>query len=522
MNTTKRGNLGRSRSIHAIWVTALFAVVLGSGDTSAAGAMGLEARRGDARDGQVEWNAGIVAAPNGLLVDGRAARSGPSLPASNKSAGAAKTLINSGALSGLWFNPAQDGHGFNFTFMKREGANDVFAVTWYVYRNGAQVWLAGAGEVIGNSATAQVVVTSGAQFPPLFNAGSVTRTNWGTISINVVSCSRIDVSWAPVLAGYSPGSLTVQPIVVSGGTGATACQVTGGGGDDHGNSCATATTAFAPGVFTGSINPAGDADFFRINVGAATTLSARSFATTTLDPVATLYDANCNAIATNDDGGGGVNFFLERAVPAGTYFLGVTGFGNASTGNYSVELVTTAPPGNSVTLVFNNQLLYPANLRVNGVLVGSVAASSSAQQTFTLGSTLDASFELVRPIVGGVSIGDPMIGIYDRITNPAGTITFNINNVIGTTPYFIPRVNNNTGVALLMGVNVGLVSENLCNCVVPAFQQNTIFGYYRLFSNSNVRGYRNGSNYTGPFIFWDVSSAQSETGLVQLRADFPP
>lgn len=515
----------------AIWLMCVVAALLGIADASASDASALEAQRGDARNGEVAWHAGIVAAPNGLIVDSRAATLGSPATATAKSTQAAKALINPRAMSGQWFDPAQDGHGFNFTFVERPGQNDLFVVAWYVYRNGAQVWVNGAGEITGNTATAQVVVTSGGQFPPLFNAASVSRVTWGTIAINVIACDRIAVAWQPVVAGYTAGSLIAQPIAIAGGSGAAACQVTGGGGggggDDHGNSCAAASSAAAPGSVAGAINPAGDEDFFRVNLGSATTLTAQSSGIATLDPFATLFDANCNALVEDDDSGGGLNFRISRAVSAGTYFLRVRGFGS-TTGTYNVSFSTSGgsppPGGTSVTLAFTNRLIYPMIVRANGTTLGQVPASATAaSQTLTVSGPLDVTFEMVRPTTpNGTPVGDPVTGSFSTISMPSGTIPLTFTNVFGTTQIFAPLVNNNTAASLLMGVNMGLQSENRCNCTVPAFQQNTGFGYYRLFSNSNVRGYRDSSGYTGPFIFWNVSSAESQTGIVRLTANFAP
>ncbi len=510
-----------------IVVTGIFAADVSS-STSNSGAAPLEAARGEDLTGSVPWNAGVVAAPNGLLIDGRAATPGLLSTPQAKAAQTAKTLINPRSLSGLWFDPAQDGHGFNFTFVEREGANDIFAVTWYVYRNGAQVWMAGSGEVVGNAASAQVVLTSGAQFPPAFNPAAVNRQAWGTISIEVESCSRIRVSWQPVVSGFSAGSLTAQPIVVAGGS---PCQVTNPppSGDDHGNSCPSATTVAVPGSIGGAISPASDADFFRVNLGGATTLTVTSTSASSLDPLAVLFDSNCVAIASDDDGGGGLQFRLQRALSAGTYFVGVGSFAGATSGSYQLTFSTTsAPPpppsGNTATVAVTNQLIYPIIVRANGNTLGQVAAGGTASQTISVGSSLTVTFELVRPTLSGTPLGNEMAGTFQTmsITAPTNSFTYTVDNVIGTTPYFAPRVNNNTNVPLLMGVNMGLSSENRCNCVAPAFQQNTVFGYYRLFSNSNVRGYRTGSNYSGPFIFWNVSTAEVGTGIVRLTANIAP
>ena len=47
-----------------------------------------------------------------------------------------------------------------------------------------------------------------------------------------------------------------------------------------------------------------------------------------------LYDADCNRIAFNDDGGAGVNSLLLQHLDAGTYFIGVSSFGAGVAGTY--------------------------------------------------------------------------------------------------------------------------------------------------------------------------------------------
>jgi hypothetical protein len=84
-----------------------------------------------------------------------------------------------------------------------------------------------------------------------------------------------------------------------------------------------------------------------------------------------------------------------------------------------------------------------------------------------------------------------------------------------------------------MGVNMGLQSENRCDCVVGASTQDIGLGYYFLFSNSNDRGYPTGSSYTGPYIFWGhdamvnpggnlESLVESESGATRLEATTAP
>lgn len=195
---------------------------------------------------------------------------------------------------------------------------------------------------------------------------------------------------------------------------------------------------------------------------------------------------------------------------------------------------STPPPsggGNPVTLVITNDLIYQVNISVNGTVIGGVPASSSAQQTITPGSSLTVSYELVRPLVGGNPVGDPMVGQYQTISNPTGTINVTVNNYIGSQAYFAPVITNQTDATLLLGVNMGLVAQDLCNCTVPASGQNIAAGYYQLFTNSNVRLFPS-NTYSGAYTFFGsdpsnpsnsfVSSVAPNTGVLDLTVNTTP
>ena len=111
-----------------------------------------------------------------------------------------------------------------------------------------------------------------------------------------------------------------------------------------------------------------------------------------------------------------------------------------------------------------------------------------------------------------------MIGFYNVISNPSGSYTFTITNQIGTQQYFAPYVTNSTGGGLLMEVNGGLAAQSRCNCVVPTHGSNVAFGYYKLVSGSNVRGYQEGSGYTGTYTFFSSLTPYiaAKTGVIRL------
>lgn len=220
--------------------------------------------------------------------------------------------------------------------------------------------------------------------------------------------------------------------------------------------------------------------------------------------------------------------------PSTTTNYTLTASGPGGTRTATVTVGVGPAPGNTVTLEITNRLAYPVRVTVNGNVLGNVPAFDTASQTLTA-SSLSVSYELIRPTLGGRSLGDPISGFFDTINNPSGTVRLRVDNRFSNsdTAYFQPFVSNATAVDLLMEVNGGLQSQNRCNCTVPAFQDDTQFGYYRMFLNSNVRAYRSGSNYTGRYIYWGDGSngvaagripelAEPETGRVRLRATSAP
>ncbi len=239
-----------------------------------------------------------------------------------------KAVVNPSTLTGLWFDPAQGGQGFSFTFAQ----DGRVAATWYVYNGGRQIWLIGTGNLVGNTAVLSTVITSGAMFPPAFQTSQVQLTTWGTLTLTVQDCDRIGVAWAPTLAGFPSGSMTVRPLISSGGL---ACQVTNN--DDHGGICAEATSAPLNGSVSGRIEPGDDVDFFRVVLTQPGNFIATSRAGAGLDPLGKLHDADCNELIESDDVVAS-DFRLSRVLQPGTYYVSVRSFNAESVGDYAVDL----------------------------------------------------------------------------------------------------------------------------------------------------------------------------------------
>jgi hypothetical protein len=169
------------------------------------------------------------------------------------------------------------------------------------------------------------------------------------------------------------------------------------------------------------------------------------------------------------------------------------------------------------TIYITNDLDYTINVLVNGTVVGSVPPQERRYANVRVDS-LTVGFELVRPTLSGRALGDPMAGVFQTIYSPSGSYEFEVQAQIGQQRYFLPIITNKSSVPLLIEVNGGLESQNRCNCTAGANTTNVIAGYYKLFSNSNLRLFRDGSDYTGRYWFWGTDS----DGRVGSSGILPP
>lgn len=121
-----------------------------------------------------------------------------------------------------------------------------------------------------------------------------------------------------------------------------------------GNSADTAEAMEANGEGrSGDINSNDDADWFAITLveGRPYRFNAQGAEPNALaDPVLTLYDAEGHEVASDDDGGTGVNAYLSfTSVAGGQYYAAVSSFNHASKGHYQITASDTDVPGNTGT-----------------------------------------------------------------------------------------------------------------------------------------------------------------------------
>jgi len=97
------------------------------------------------------------------------------------------------AVSGNWYDPAQNGHGIQFELV----TPTILTAFWFTFDNaGNQVWVVGAGTVVGDHVVMQANRSGGGRFPPNFNPNSIVNLPWGTMTFTFSDCNTGRLDWA--------------------------------------------------------------------------------------------------------------------------------------------------------------------------------------------------------------------------------------------------------------------------------------------------------------------------------------
>jgi len=111
------------------------------------------------------------------------------------------------AFTGAWYDPAQPGHGL---FVEVLSGNRLLA-SWFAFDPSGkqQAWFTGVGTYSGNTATiTNVVLPTGGRFIPNFDAASVVRNAWGSLTFTFTDCNHGRVDFSSV-DGYGNGSMNI-------------------------------------------------------------------------------------------------------------------------------------------------------------------------------------------------------------------------------------------------------------------------------------------------------------------------
>jgi murein DD-endopeptidase MepM/ murein hydrolase activator NlpD len=112
------------------------------------------------------------------------------------------------AASGLWYDPAQSGHGFTLETVEVGGTLHLLAV-WFTYLDGAPRWIHGIAPIVGNRATMPASIAKGGRFPPGFDPASVAAEPWGTLEFTFDGEASGRVTWTSDRPGFGDGSLAL-------------------------------------------------------------------------------------------------------------------------------------------------------------------------------------------------------------------------------------------------------------------------------------------------------------------------
>jgi len=111
--------------------------------------------------------------------------------------------------SGLWYNPAQSGHGFTLETIDVGGKLHL-VVVWFTYLDGAPRWIHGIAPIVDNQASIPAVITKGGRFPPAFDPASVAAEPWGTLVFTFDDAKSGRVTWTSGRPGFGDGSLSLS------------------------------------------------------------------------------------------------------------------------------------------------------------------------------------------------------------------------------------------------------------------------------------------------------------------------
>ncbi|MCH9699649.1 MAG: hypothetical protein K0U68_16245, partial [Gammaproteobacteria bacterium] len=98
-----------------------------------------------------------------------------------------------GHLSSSLFDTSQDGHGLSMEVLDDSSA----LLTWYNYdQTGKQRWMLGVGSISGTTVTANdMQIATGGIFGDNFDPSSVSRENWGDVTITFDSCNSASMQF---------------------------------------------------------------------------------------------------------------------------------------------------------------------------------------------------------------------------------------------------------------------------------------------------------------------------------------
>jgi hypothetical protein len=161
--------------------------------------------------------------------------------------------------------------------------------------------------------------------------------------------------------------------------------------DDHGSDLAGATPVACGSTTAGRIYPAGNRDYFRLDLSNPGLITINSDGNT--DTYGYLLDSGGNEIQHDNDSGTASNFFIERMLDAGTYYIAVQHYNASQTGDYSLGVQCAI----SYTITATAQ--YGGSISPSGTII----VNEGGNQTFMI--VPNSGNNVLEVLVDGASVG---------------------------------------------------------------------------------------------------------------------
>lgn len=173
--------------------------------------------------------------------------------------------------------------------------------------------------------------------------------------------------------------------------------------DDYAADVSTTGRASISGEVTGTVEFAGDADWFVVNLTAGRRYQFALNGQTLADPFLAIHDARGNRLATDDDTGPGLNALLAYVPPvSGTYYLSASGVG-ANLGTYSLGAVLLAGDD------YAGNRLTTGRIVLDGASIRGTVETANDEDWFSV--TLEAG-QAYTFRLDGETLSDPVVGIF--------------------------------------------------------------------------------------------------------------
>ena len=178
--------------------------------------------------------------------------------------------------------------------------------------------------------------------------------------------------------------------------------------DTIGASASTGGRISAGQTVNGTLDFPSDADWYRVRLteGQSYRFTLNSSGDTPIDdPLVRLHDAHGAELAVDDDGGDGLNSYLEFTAPStGTYFVEATSFSGQATGGYTLAALAGDVPADATT---------DASLAAEGDYREGVLAPAGDRDWYRITLEQGQGVRIGMSATGAPdSIGDPYLVLY--------------------------------------------------------------------------------------------------------------